>query len=159
MCILNNYDIIYEILKYIDIHDIYMYKHITKRINNICNNILYKKNKKYIYYIKNFIDPSLFNMALSFNNTYTYYYGLFIRLETIFLFIKENNLDIQLTKGNEVNEVKEVNEPNVSSINIRFSLLKFSLENDISFKLMDISFHDIYNTTYELQLLLKKLKK
>lgn len=162
LCILNSHDIIYEILKHIDIHEFYRYKYITKQINTICNNIIYKKNKKYMYIIKNFIKPSLFQMIWSFNDTYTYYYGLFIRLEPIISFINKNvsgsgnvseNGNVSGSGNVSGNGNQQITTSSIKNIN--FNLLQHSLENDISFKLMDISFEDIYKSIYDLQIKLK----
>lgn len=152
--ILEYYDIIYEIIKYIDIHEIHKYKYITKSINCIINNIIYKKNKKYIYYMKNFIKPRLFKMALSFNNSYTYYYGLFIRLEPIILFIKENKFNC-----NDCKELTKTSTINDRIINIRFTLLKYTLEHDIAFKLMDITFDNINSKTNKIQYKINGIKQ
>lgn len=146
--ILNSYDIIYEILKYVPLNQLYKYKNITRYINHIINNIFFIKNKKYIYYMKNFVKPRLFNMAHSFNNTYTYYYGLFMRLEPIILFIKDNNLDKEIPETTTINE---------RLISIKFTLLKYILEHDISFKLMDITFDNINEKANNLQVNLNNL--
>jgi hypothetical protein len=71
-----------------------------------------------------------------------------MRLEPIILFIKDHNLDKEIPKTSTINE---------RLISIKFTLLKYILEHDISFKLMDITFDNINEKANNLQVNLNNL--
>ena len=69
---INSIDIIYEILKWIKPQNLHIYKRISKRFYYIVGDVIRNKNKYYIYYIKNYITPSLFDNLSSINSKYNF---------------------------------------------------------------------------------------
>lgn len=93
--ILDCNDIMFEIVKFIDIRELYKYKGVSKRVYSICNRVYYKKNKFFLLYVKHFIKPSYFTSFTNFNDKYTYKCGLYIRLSRLHEYLILTNYDIK----------------------------------------------------------------
>lgn len=134
-CVLNCDDILFEIIKFIDIKELYKYKTISKNIYSICNRIYHRKNLFFLFHMKHYIKPVYFTIIENFNNKCYYKSGLYIRLSKLHDYLVMSNYDIK---------------------NLTWFIMHNKVIESILFKKIEMSFNSIENTLHDIHTKLDK---